>query len=159
MNKMESRNSSPPRMNFSCVSPCMKVKRHAKEYLRTDDDLTEVKVLRFGSLQSSDEQEAKTGGVGAKRKKKALARPLSNPRKPLVRIRFRKGTRSPSRPWSIPRNRSFRKANLRLTDKFSSLSACQTIFTWHDDEISITRCELVVIMVPLVSSTEPTFSR
>ncbi|KOX68854.1 hypothetical protein WN51_06252 [Melipona quadrifasciata] len=68
-------------MNFSCVSPCMKVKRHAKEYLRTDDDLTEVKVLRFGSLQSSDEQKAKSGGVGAK--KKALARPLSNTRKPL----------------------------------------------------------------------------
>ena len=49
MNKSSPRNSSPG-MNFSCVSPCMKVKRHAKEYLRTDDDLTEVKVLRFGSL-------------------------------------------------------------------------------------------------------------
>ena len=87
---MESRNSSAPRMNFSCVSPCMKVKRHAKEYLRTDDDLTEVKVLRFGSLQSSDEQKAKTWRSGGKKerkkkekKEKALARPLSNPRKHL----------------------------------------------------------------------------
>lgn len=62
-------------MNFSCVSPCMKVKRHAKEYLRTDDDLTEVKVLRFSSLQSLNEQKVKS-------REKRLARPLSIPHKP-----------------------------------------------------------------------------
>lgn len=45
----------------------MKVKRHAKEYLRTEDDLTEVKVLRFGSLQWLNEQKVKSKGEKGRR--------------------------------------------------------------------------------------------
>lgn len=101
----------------------MKVKRRAKEYLRTDDDLTEVKVLRFCSLQS----------VKTSKKKKERERegPLGLFRAPISLDVSASGRQRVPR-WRhdlgrIPRNRWFRKIGLRSSG-FSSFGRSSNDF-------------------------------